>query len=306
MVCVVVGCQSGSNWCKGPKYTLYKFRKSDWLKKQWTEQINRKNFTPTDSSVVCAKHFSEDAFEPSMVRSQGRKRKYRQLKKFAIPTLYLRPSETSEEDNLSHSVPSTSKATTTTVGDHSYSTGGVENDSDKCPQDSMVLNEIVVSGSDTQKEPAKQNPHLSNCRECIDKDANKEDLLARIEQLEREKAESEAVVAKLKTIFNEDMVRKMMLPSTSTMHFTSKTILDCILIYYKVGTTAYEMFRKKGHPYPSLSTLKNHLRQVDCNPGILDDFFVFIKHQMETLEPHQKFSIICGDEMGLKVILFQK
>ena len=97
------------------------------------------------------------------------------------------------------------------------------------------------------------------------------------------------------------MVRRMMLPSNSTKHYTTQTILECILIYYRIGTTAYEMFRKKGHPYPSLSTLKNHLRQVDCNPGILDDFFIFIKNQIAHLEDHHKYSIISGDEMALKV-----
>lgn len=305
MVCCVTGCQSGSGSYKGPKFTLYKFRMSEALKKLWMDQIDREGFTPTKSSVVCSKHFAESAFETSMEGSRGRMRKVRQLRKFAIPTLFLRrPSEMSNEEIASPSVPQTSATTPTADGDHSYSSvGGDKNDGVHEPLDSMVQSEIVVSGSDgTHEEPAqKQNPPETTCRKCIDKDTTQEDLLARIQQLEQEKSESNEIVEKLKTIFNEDMVRKMMKPSSSTMHFKSETILECILIYYRIGTTAYEMFRKRGYPYPSLSTLKNHLRQVDCDVGILDDFFVFIRHRLETLEPHEKFSIICGDEMGIKV-----
>ena len=307
MVCVVVSCQSGSKWCKGPKYTLYRFRKSKWLKKKWIEAINREGFTPTESSVVCSKHFAEDAFEPSMVRSRGRSRKKRQLKKFAVPSLFLRPSQTpSEEENFSHSVPSTSDAAPTFEGDHSYSTGGVENDSDKLPPDSMVLNEIVVSGSSDkiQEEPAQENPPLTNCRDCIDSNKTKKDLLARIAILEQKNAELQEVKDKLETVWTKDMVRRMMLPSKSTKHYSTQTILECILIYYRIGTTAYEMLRDKGYPYPCLSTLKNHLRQVDCNPGILDDFFVFIKNQIAHLEDHHRYSLISGDEMSLKVKKF--
>ena len=304
MVCCVTNCQSGSGSYKGPKYTLYKFRMSPALKKLWMDQIDREGFTPTKSTVVCSKHFAEDAFETNMEGSRGRMRKVRQLRPFAIPTLFLR--HPSNEEIVSPSVPCAT--TPTAAGDHSYpSAGGNKNDGEHEPLDSMVQNEIIVSGSgsDTHGEPAKQNPPETDCRECIDKDATNEALLARIQQLEQEKAESDAIVAKLKTIFNGDMVRKMMKPSSSTVHYSTKTILECILIYYRVGTTAYEMFRNKfDYPYPSLSTLKNHLRQVDCDVGILDDFFVFIKHKLETLQPHEKFSIICGDEMTLKVNKF--
>ena len=303
MVCSVVGCQTGSPSYRGEKFTLYKFRTSDRLKKLWTEQLNRAGFTPSKSSVICAKHFAENAFEPTMTRSQGRKRKVRQLKPFAIPTLFLRPSQTSEEESDLPSAPqpSSSATTSTTVEDHdhSYSTGGDKNDVDHNSLDSMVLNEIVVDNS--QKEPAKQNPPQTSSREVIDLQQSNEALLARIQELEQENAELSQIKAKLETIWTKDMVRKMMLPSSSTMHFSSKAILECILIYYRIGQTAYEMLRKKGYPYPSLSTLQNHLRQVDCVPGILDDFFVFIKNQMDHLEEeHQKISILCGDEMSLR------
>ena len=310
MVCCVWACQSGSTADKGPKYTLYKFAESPWLRKQWIIQINRENFTPTKSSVVCSKHFAEDAFEPKMVGSQGRKIKRRRLLPKAIPTLFLRPSHLSDESGASPSVqvaaaaptPTPSATAPTTKGDHSYSAGGDENDGEHCPPDSMVQNEVIVSGSDiAHEEPAKQQiPPKTSCRECIDKDTNSEALLARIEQLEREKAEYKQVVEKLETIWNKDMVRKMMKPSTSTVHYSTKTILECILIYYRVGTTAYEMFRDNGYPYPSLSTLKNHLRQVDCEPGILDDFFIFMKNQLDNLEEHEKYSILNGDEMAIK------
>ena len=310
MVCAVVGCNSGSSRYKGPKFTLYAFRTSPRMKQLWMEQINRKNFTPTKSSVVCGKHFAEDAFVPSMEDSRGRKRKRRQLKDFAIPTLFLRPSQMCNEESDSpvpSQVPDTSAAVA--IADHSYvsNDGGEENENegegDHLSLDTTVQSEIIVGNDETQMGPIKQNPPQTSCRKCIDHDTDKEALLARIQQLEQKNADLQETVDKVSSIWNPDQVRLMMKPSKATVHFETKTILDGIHLYYKMGTTCYEFMRKKGHPLPSLSTLKRHLREVDCQAGILDDFLLFMKKQAENLEEHEKFCVLCIDEMSLKVRL---
>ena len=95
MVCSVSGCQTGSAWYKGPKYTLYRFRSDPQMIQSWLDQINRPDFIPNKSSVVCGKHFTEDCFDTSL-DSRGRARKRAKLKDNAIPTLFLHPDESGE------------------------------------------------------------------------------------------------------------------------------------------------------------------------------------------------------------------
>ncbi|XP_075729900.1 THAP domain-containing protein 1-like isoform X1 [Rhipicephalus microplus] len=59
--------------------------KRDVLRReQWLLNIGRKNFVPTKNSVVCELHFTEDQFEPRILKEFGKKK----LKPNAIPTLF--------------------------------------------------------------------------------------------------------------------------------------------------------------------------------------------------------------------------
>ena len=95
MVCSISGCQTGSTCYKGPKFTLYKFQTDPQMQQLWLDQINRPDFIPNKSSVVCGKHFTEDCFDISL-DSRGRARKRAKLKDNAIPTLFLHPDESGE------------------------------------------------------------------------------------------------------------------------------------------------------------------------------------------------------------------
>ena len=311
MVCAVVGCQTGSKWNKGPSYTLYSFdkwAKSKKLRQQWIDQLNRQDFKPTKSSVVCGKHFEEHCFLPYHDRSRGRKRQRRLLKPRAIPTLYLRPSQSCDEGESSSSA-ITASATNDPkiVHDHSYLGG--KKSSEETPLDTMIQNvEVTVgeSNSEQQEESAKlKNPPLTSCRNCIDTvdAAVHKAVLDRIKVLEAEAERKDKIINAVQNIFNEDQIRKMLLPSTSTMHWDSTTIMESIYLYYKSGTTLYKYLREnRKHPLPSISTLKYHLRQVECEPGVLSDFIGFMKKPAENLKEYQKFCILCVDEMALKVI----
>ena len=104
MVCSVSGCQTGSHWYKGPKYTLHRFPHDPILAKLWVDQLDRLDFIPAKSSVVCSKHFTQDCFDSSM-GSRGRIRKNPKLKDNAIPTLYLHPEESAELPQIIASKP---------------------------------------------------------------------------------------------------------------------------------------------------------------------------------------------------------
>ncbi|XP_054925891.1 uncharacterized protein [Dermacentor andersoni] len=61
--------------------------KRDGLRrKQWLLNIGRKDFVPTRNSVLCEIHFTEDQFEPLILRELGKKK----LKPNAVPTIFCR------------------------------------------------------------------------------------------------------------------------------------------------------------------------------------------------------------------------
>ena len=93
--CVAAGC-SNTN---ADGVSLYKFPKNEALRSQWIKQMQRfrAEWTATAYSVLCSKHFSDDCFEPaSQIAATFGMQKSRRLKPDAIPTLFDRPSLSSE------------------------------------------------------------------------------------------------------------------------------------------------------------------------------------------------------------------
>ena len=94
--CVAAGC-SNTN---ADGVSLYKFPKDDALRSQCIKQVQRfrAEWTATTYSVLCSKHFSDECFEPDFkIAATFGMQKARRLKPEAIPTLFDRPSLSSEE-----------------------------------------------------------------------------------------------------------------------------------------------------------------------------------------------------------------
>ena len=298
MVCCIVGCQSGSKAYKGPPYTLFRFPKpsAPRMRREWEERVNRVDFTVTSTSVVCSKHFEKRFFKPA-TDQRGRVRKGLHLTKFAVPSLFLRPGqEKCEEEDFSTSVKDRKNIT----HDHLY------HDEEKFPlpdinniQNEVTLGESKSSSSDVV--PTSSVP-LTNCRKCIDQETEIEALKARIRTLERERLQDIVLWEKIKQVLNEDQLRKLTLPAKSTMHWSKETLMEAIHLYYKLGTTAYCFLRnKKKFPLPCIRTLCNHLREIECNPGVLDDFLLYMKKNVESMKEHERICCLCIDEMSLQV-----
>ena len=91
--CCVPGCKS--NYNNTEEYTsVFKFPKEESRRKLWIKKINRDNFSPSASAVVCIKHFSEKFInrEDKVVRPDGTiltvPRKKLELTKDAFPSIF--------------------------------------------------------------------------------------------------------------------------------------------------------------------------------------------------------------------------
>lgn len=69
--CCVPGCRG--NYDEANKVSIFSFPKDLSLRDRWTKAIHRKDFSPSERSVVCERHFSEDLIirEDKMTRPDG-------------------------------------------------------------------------------------------------------------------------------------------------------------------------------------------------------------------------------------------
>ena len=72
---------------------MFRFPRDPVLKEQWVKQVQRTRaqWKPSESSVLCSKHFTDDCFEVAYdLATQFGIKKTRKLKPGAVPSLFLR------------------------------------------------------------------------------------------------------------------------------------------------------------------------------------------------------------------------
>lgn len=83
-------------WCSNTHsdgVSLFRFPRDPVLKEQWVKQVQRTRaqWKPSESSVLCSKHFTDDCFEVAYdLATQFGIKKTRKLKPGAVPSLFLR------------------------------------------------------------------------------------------------------------------------------------------------------------------------------------------------------------------------
>ena len=110
--CVAAGCSNTNS----DGVSLFQFPRDPALRTQWTKEVQRTRAGwqgPSDYSVLCSNHFTNDCFEEeTIIAARFGIEKRRRLKPNAIPTVFHRQSSTQalqvREDYVEES-PSTSR-----------------------------------------------------------------------------------------------------------------------------------------------------------------------------------------------------
>ena len=293
--CSVVGCNTGHGKCD-EKHACFIFPKSETFSQKWVEKINRKNFKPNQNSRVCSKHFSADCFDP--YDCKGRPRKIKRLKDSAVPSLFLRPGDSTGE------TPSVKKRK---VDEHNYFSSDTheKEDEQQLPTTQDMNMSFDSSDSDvidfddigiqceiniSQKDPEKTSSELAS--------SMISSLEEEVAALKKENLSIKAKLTSFERIFNEDQFERMVCPG-SRKPFSLKTLQECIHIYYSCGSTAYELLREKGFPFPCARTLRRHLEGLDTQPGTQKDFISMMKKKVEKMSGPEKFCGLAIDEMSI-------
>ncbi|XP_021351589.1 uncharacterized protein LOC110449210 [Mizuhopecten yessoensis] len=86
--CAAINCNNSSN--RGQKISLFAFPRDRKLGKLWVMKLKRGNFSPSDHSRLCERHFEEDCFtqDRRLLASIGFTPGRKSLKPGAIPTIF--------------------------------------------------------------------------------------------------------------------------------------------------------------------------------------------------------------------------
>ena len=107
--CVATGC---SNTYKDG-VSLFQFPRDPALRKQWTKEVQRTRANwqgPSDNSILCSKHFTNDCFEEdTAIAARFGIEKRRRLKSNAVPTVFQRCLPHSSTETEAQDDPSTSR-----------------------------------------------------------------------------------------------------------------------------------------------------------------------------------------------------
>nr|XP_042898764.1 THAP domain-containing protein 2-like [Parasteatoda tepidariorum] len=88
--CCAFGCKEKFS-IRGP-VTFHSFPKDEIRRQLWSSKLRRENFTASDSTRICSKHFTPDCFDTERFGGTW-------LKKSAVPTIFDFPSHLQPKAN---------------------------------------------------------------------------------------------------------------------------------------------------------------------------------------------------------------
>ena len=273
--CCVINCDFRKSE-KG-EYQSFYFPKEPDLRRKWTAQVKRDNFSPGEKAGVCHRHFAKDDFEPPGKDKRGRTRKRMQLKATAFPTLFL-GTETQ---------PKTEKPRTT-----KKSVESLEKEKEDLEKEIKTLKDKIQYQIEVIE---NRDRKIEELQSSLDKKTMKEE-----KEFKKMEVKLAAISASIKKIFTSQQVEKLKCPGMTIGSWSDETIRLCIALYIICGTAAYKFMIAKGYPFVPVSTLQAHMSIVDFEPGLLEDMFMLMKFRLEEVPEHHRNLGLVLDEMSIQ------
>jgi hypothetical protein len=284
------------------KYICCAFRlpKDPERRKAWLHKIRRVNWTPSDRTVLCSKHFAVDDFEPI-----AEHRKKRDLKRSAIPSLFFYPDHLQPKQRKPRKLPTERSSQLEQPIEHEEPLQEVEQlsvdsnlisvqkvlrEHDYCFLDAKTLTEQLQAAKKTvrilknklaaeRKKSSyrkKKNTNLQSTLNSLKKDGT-------LESHSTDHLQGRLTPTLLQ-IFNR-VQRQKDRPSTAQYSPEIRVFASTLQFY---STRAYEYVREKFcKALPDVSTIRKWFSNIDGSPGVnftnnlnvtnKSDLFVFDK-----------------------------
>ena len=298
---------------------------------QWLEKINRQNFIPTRSTVVCEKHFRAQDFVPAHENLDYRKRpkKRKSLKPQAVPLLFLKPPKNDPPPRPTRNsggngvdmpapVPPPAPAPAPAPGLAPAAAPAQNDEIFQIPViggqvPDFVLNNVNVDHDRQEQVEIADEPPIVMVVEDIQAEVEVttkvetveslqiqlQILIEKNESLTQKNAALQKKVDSMSRVFGPDQIHRLEHPS-SRSHWSDHTLEMSIILYYKVGHTGYVYLREVLHwPLPCVATINNHMSKISFRPGDNRDIMKLLSLKVKDMSEKDRHICVIIDEMSI-------
>ena len=282
--CAVTGCKTGYGK-QYPYYTCFQFPQNNpgrFLK--WKKALNRKNYEPTERTVICLRHFEESHIRRIDCRGKPTKRPH--LHEWAYPTLNMKIKVSSTKRKAGTTEYTKDETADNNKVEHNYSTIHADSpmsesdditdseEEDKDPlaiedKEPEVRNEVIVM-LQHEVDQLKQEKVILTEQYVKDTGELKKQFMSleqkfhvELGKLRKENAAMKTELAKVSSalrgvekVFNPDQIKRLQSSQDSKSCFSDKTMIESAQFHQLCGHKPYNYLIEKGYPFPCEKALR--------------------------------------------------
>ncbi|XP_077272171.1 uncharacterized protein LOC143902863 [Temnothorax americanus] len=270
--CAAEFCNNSS--AKG--YIMKIFPRDKHRREQWVKNMDRPNWTPTNSSYLCEVHFAPEMWEPNRIDNK------RKLKPHAVPTIFGFFYNKKSILSRIYTIKVNKKLLQMNLSMHLQAIQFVIN---------KIFEEKEIENHKCCKINKKTVQNLIYLRK-----ENK--ILRNTNKKLKNMINNNKYRQMLKEMLTNDQIRTLF-TKKRIKNWSNETIQRALKLQFTCGTTGYEELILQGMPLPSLRTLRRKLENLKFESGISNEMFDFLKLKASRLQDNDKECGLVMDEMSI-------
>ncbi|XP_018407176.1 PREDICTED: uncharacterized protein LOC108783176 isoform X2 [Cyphomyrmex costatus] len=321
--CTAPGCTNSDE--KG--FIMKIFPRDPVRRAQWTAQVGKKDWTPTDRSFLCEVHFSHDMWENN--RADGK----RKLKINAVPIIFgSKAKMISYHENVRSALrnddarPASRNDDARPASRNDDARPASQNDEmGYVHEDDLSVqnekrnndceNELQVESTENKKNNSElknisrtiKNQKLIICEQSriikkqiikLKKYKNCIDNLKAIKLNKKRNDTNMVLLSRLRQIFTDDQIAALK-NNRRVRKWSNESIMKALKLRFSCGVTGYEELRHQKFPLPGLRTLRRKVENLKFESGISDDIFNFLKLKLSNWNEIDRKCCLVFDEISI-------
>ena len=249
----------------------------------------------------------QDQFVIDPKDGRGRRLTRKVLKDDAVPTIFSpatysprptrkAPRKRSPSTASTEEITKLPKASKDPKQDHTYSTKKARPTGD---------DEVPVGA---EQQPSTSSPSNFPTLDSLRSEQLLEELKMENELLKQEnRSQAERIkvledtVDKYRTHYFKDQQEVIEGVVKKVAKYSDETLTRAIVMRHLCGTTGYQYLRNDlKMPLPDISTINNHLKDVNIRPGVSEDCLKLLQLKAKKMSPSNREAILVVDEMSIQ------
>ncbi|KAK4305219.1 hypothetical protein Pmani_022898 [Petrolisthes manimaculis] len=160
---------------------------------------------------------------------------------------------------------------------------GVENSCNKCQE---TQKEMVTLLKELQTEVQQWKEKYNDLKESVSEQEINNKVQTKVSQI-------------LQPFFSDTQINIIINNKKSVKYWPDEDIASAMTLR-SLSPKCYKYLKDfKGFPLPCVSTLKDRLKEIKCEPGLLSSVLSLMRSQAPTMELKEKLTVLSFDEMSI-------